>query len=373
MEKEIKTIVIDNGSRLIKAGFAGDDAPRTVFPSIIGRPRNSGDKIEKEEKEFYIGEEAQSKRDILSLNYPIEHGIVTDWDDMEKIWNYTFENELKVKPEEHPILITEVPLNPKQNREKITQIMFETYNVPKFYIAISPFLPIYTSGKGSGIVIDIGDGVTSVIPIFERYAFPHAIQRMNFAGRDLTDYLMKLLKEKGYSFETNTEREVVREIKEKLGYVALDFDEEMKKESTLIEKEYKLPDGEVIKIGNERFICSELLFDLYLLDFLYSGVHEMIYNSIMKCDKDIRKDLFGNIVLSGGSTMFPGFVERIEKEITQLAPPNTEIEIFALPERKYSTWIGGSILASVSISKDQWILKEEYEKSGPTIVHRKCF
>ncbi|KAJ5068629.1 actin-10-related [Anaeramoeba ignava] len=373
MEKEIKTIVIDNGSGMIKAGFAGDDAPRTVFPSIIGRPRNSGDKIEKEEKEYYIGEEVQSKRDILSLNYPIEHGIIKDWDDMEKIWNYTFENELKVKSEEHPILITEVPLNPKQNREKITQIMFETYNVPAFYIANSAALSLYITERTTGIVIEIGDGVTSVASIYEGYVLPHTMKRVGFAGRDLTEYLMKLLKEKGYSFQTNTEREVVRDIKEKLGYIALDFDEEMKKESNLIEKEYKLPNGEVIKIGNERFKCSEPLFGISLLDFLYEGVHEMIYNSIMKCDKDIRNDLYGNIVLSGGSTMFPGIVERIKKEITSLAPPNTEIKIIAPPERIYSAWIGGSLLPYENYSGNMWISKEEYKESGVSIVHRKCF
>ncbi|KAJ5068636.1 actin-10-related [Anaeramoeba ignava] len=374
IENQIKALVIDNGSRMIKAGFAGDDAPRTFFSSIIGRPRNSGDKIEKEEKEYYIGDEAQSKSGILNLNYPIEHGIVTNWDDMEKIWNYTFENELRVKPEEYPILISEVPLNPKSNKEKMAQIMFETFNVPAFYVENSPVLSLYSSGKGSGVVVDIGDGVTSVVSIYEGYAFPDTIKRMDLAGRDLTEYLMKLLNEKGNSFETNIEREIVRDIKEKLGYVALDFDEEMEKHQKLIETKYELPDGQIIPIGNERFRCTELLFQPSLLGLEYSGVHKMIYNSIMKCKEDIRKYLFGNIILSGGSTLFPGIVERIEKEIIKLVPSNTKTKtktkIISPPERKYSVWIGGSILASLSSFQDQWILKEKYKEIGISLMDK---
>ncbi|KAJ5068626.1 actin alpha sarcomeric/skeletal [Anaeramoeba ignava] len=370
---ETAPIVIDNGSGMIKVGFAGDEAPKKVFPSIIGRPKHLGVMVGMGQKDSYVGDEAQAKSVILNLNYPIEHGIITNWDDMEKIWNYTFYNELRVALEERPILITEAPLNPKSNREKITQIMFETFNVPAFYLENSSILPLYESRRTTGIVIEIGYGVTSVVPIYEGYAPPHATQTMFVAGRDLTDYLMKLLNEKGYSFQTTAEREIVREIKEKLGYVALDFDEEMKKELNLIEKDYELPGEELIKIGNERFRCSEPLFEPSLLDLINDGLHEMIYNSIMKCDEDIRKDLFGNIVLSGGSTLFPGIDERIKKEITQLAPPNTEIEIIAPPERKYSTWIGGSILTSLFTFQKMWISKEEYEESGPSIVHRKCF
>ncbi|KAJ5068632.1 actin-10-related [Anaeramoeba ignava] len=373
IEKEIKTIVIDNGSGMIKAGFAGKDKPKTFFSSIIGRPRNSGDKIEKEEKEYYIGEEAQSKRDILSLNYPIERGIIKDWNDMEKIWNYTFENELEVKPEECPIFISEAPLNPKSNKEKMAQIMFETFNVPAFYVENSAVLSIYASGKYTGVVVDIGDGVTSVVPIYEGYVFLPAIQRMDFAGRDLTEYLMRILKEKGNSFKTNNEREIVREIKEEFGYVAMDFNEEMNTKSNLIEKDYELPDGELIKIGNERFICSEILFQPSLLEIGHEPIHKMIYNSILASDIFCRKDFFGNIILSGGSTMFPGIAERIEKEVTQLAPPNTKINTIADSFRLDAVWIGGSILASISTFQNKWITKEEYEESGVSIVHRKCF
>ncbi|ETN67396.1 actin [Anopheles darlingi] len=285
-DDDVAALVVDNGSGMCKAGFAGDDAPRAVFPSIVGRPRHQGVMVGMGQKDSYVGDEAQSKRGILTLKYPIEHGIITNWDDMEKIWHHTFYNELRVAPEEHPILT-----------------------------------------------------------------------------------------ERGYSFTTTAEREIVRDIKEKLCYVALDFEQEMATAaaSTALEKSYELPDGQVITIGNERFRCPESLFQPSFLGMESCGIHETVYNSIMKCDVDIRKDLYANIVMSGGTTMYPGIADRMQKEITALAPSTIKIKIIAPPERKYSVWIGGSILASLSTFQQMWISKQEYDESGPGIVHRKCF
>jgi len=370
-------VVIDNGSGILKAGFAGVDNPKVLFPSYVGRPKHVRVMAGAVEGSSFVGKKAEELRGLLKIKYPIEHGIVKDWIDMEQIWNYTY-SELKCQAEEHPVLLTEAPLNPKRNREKAAEIFFETFNVPAFFISIQAVLSLYASGRTTGIVLDSGDGVTHAVPIYEGFAMPHSIMRIDVAGRDITEYLQLLLRRSGSYFYTSAEKEVVRSIKESACYVAYD----PSKEEELIDSEksakpathkYSLPDGNILEIGPERFRAPEVLFHPELIGEEYAGIHECLVNSIQRADLDLRKTLYSNIVLAGGSTLFPGFGDRLLNEVKHLAPKDIKIKISAPPERKYSTWMGGSILASLTTFKRMWISADEWEEDGAQVIHRKTF
>lgn len=379
MRGDVQALVFDNGSSNVYAGFAGDDAPRAVFPSVIGKIHpgihimSGGFKP----RESYVGDEAQSFRSFLSLEYPMKHGVVCDWDGMEKVWHHTFYNELRVTPDEHPVLLSEPPLNPKSNREKMTQVLFETFEVPCMYVTNQGALTLYAAGRNTGFSLSLGDGVVHGVPIQGLHVHRRAIFRYNdIAGSNLTDYMRTLLTERGHYELTisSAAREIVRDIKEKLGYVALDFEEEMKlaASSGSLERSYTLPDESVITLNDERFRCSEALFKPSLLGLELPGIHQLLFDSIWRCPIDCRKDFVGNIVLAGGVTMCPGIADRLDKELCALAPSSLKIKIISPPERKVSVWIGGSIMASLSTFQQSWIGKEEYDECGPTIAHRKC-
>lgn len=246
------------------------------------------------------------------------------------------------------------------------------------YVSSSGILSVYASGYTTGIVVDCGDGLSQTVPVIEEHSIPYAINDIPIGGRDLTDNLMRLLyQQRGCFFTTTYERDIVREMKEKLCYTALDYADEMCKfasSSASLEKRYELPDGREITIGNEAFLCSEVLFNpgIYGMDLL-SGIHEVIYKSIKKCDINFQRQLFTNIILSGGTTMLPGFADRIQKELTSLVPSTMKVKVIAPPERKYTAWIGGSLLASLSTFQKCWISRQEYDEVGPCSVRRKCF
>lgn len=300
---------------------------------------------------------------------------------MEKIWHNLYAEELKVLSEEHPLLITEAPLNPLKNREIMSQILFETFNVPSLYIAVQAVMALYASGRTTGVVLDSGDGVSHAIPVFDGFAIHNSIRRIDIAGRDITEYLQWLLRRSGYNLITSAEKDIVREIKEKICYVSFNpLKEEREFKGQRAVDEYVLPDGQVIKLGQERFRAPEILFNPEILGSECSGVHEVIVDAIKKTDLDLRRSLYSNIVLSGGSTLFKGFGDRLLNEVKKVSAHDVKIKIYAPPERKYSTWIGGSILASLSTFSNIiafnlekiWVSAEEYQED-PNIIHRKMF
>ena len=202
--EEAMCVVLDNGSGMVKAGFQGEEAPNTVFPSIVGRPKQENI-MGKDHKEVYVGEEANEKRGICKLTYPIEHGIINNWDDMEKVWSHTYYTQLRVDPADQGAFLTEAPRNPKKNRERMCEIFFENFGAPSFYVAVQAILSLYATGRVTGCVVDSGDGVTHTVPVYEGYSLPHAVQRIDLAGRDLTQYLATLLRETGPAFTSSAE------------------------------------------------------------------------------------------------------------------------------------------------------------------------
>ncbi|KAL9983907.1 hypothetical protein ACROYT_G006153 [Oculina patagonica] len=365
-------IVIDNGSGVIKAGFAGDQIPKYHFPNFVGRPKHVRVMAGALEGDIFIGPKAEEHRGLLNIKYPMEHGVVKDWNDMERIWQYIYsKDQLQTFSEEHPVLLTEAPLNPRRNREKAAEIFFETFNVPALFISMQAVLSLYASGRTTGVVLDAGDGVSHSVPIYEGFAMPHSIMRTDIAGRDVTAYLRLLLRKEGFNFRSSSEQEIVRTIKEKACYLAIN---PQKEESLEGEKmQYVLPDGSMLEVGPARFRAPELLFRPDLIGEECEGIHEVLGFAIQKSDLDLRRILYSNIVLSGGSTLFKGFGDRLLSEVKKLAPKDIKIRISAPPERLYSTWFGGSILASLDTFKKMWVSKKEYDDEGSRAIHRKTF
>lgn len=365
-------LVLDNGSGVLKAGFAGEDQPRVAFAAAVatGRGGNAGTVL--------VGDEAQQAAGGYTIDYPIDCGIVQDWDGMEKLWSKMY-RELAVDPSNQAVLVTEAPLNPKTNREHIATSLFETFRVPAVQLQIQAIMSLYSGGRTDGLVFDSGDGVSHIVPVFEGITMPTAIRRMDIAGRHLTEWLARLLEdETDRAFTTSADLELVRYVKEKATYVAPNFDAEMTLTETTEDRNetVALPDGSSITIARSRFGCPELLFDPSIFDRPDRGVQHLMMESIAACPIDIRRTLFSNVVLAGGSTMFRGIDTRIGNELAQLTKEafgkaNENIHVIAPGERKYSVWMGAAILGSLASFAEQWITKAEYDECGVNIIHQR--
>lgn len=328
-------------------------------------------------KDIMIGDEASKARAMLQMSYPMDNGIIRNWDEMELLWEYLFD-KLKVETNGSKILLTEPPLNPKRNRERMVEIMFEKFQFEGVYVAIQAVLTLYAQGLLTGVVVDSGDGVTHVVPVYHGYSLPHLTMRLDIAGRDITRYLMKLMTQNGYNFNRTADFETVRQMKESLCYVAYDVELEQKlaTETTTVVKQYMLPDGREVKMGSERFTAPEILFQPHLVDIESGGIADVVFQAINQADVDVRADLYKHIVLSGGTTMYPGLPSRLEKEVKQLYLANVlkmdktrlnkaKIKVEDPPGRKHMVFVGGAVLAEIMKDNLQfWVSKEEYKERG---------
>ncbi|XP_004379654.1 actin-related protein T1-like [Trichechus manatus latirostris] len=366
-------VIFDNGSGLCKAGLSGEVGAHHVISSVVGHPKSNFSLAGSNQKNYFVGKQVLDKYDALHLHYPIKRGLVTDWDDMEKLWQHLFDCELGVKPCAQPLLVTEPSLNPREIREKMAEVMFETFNVPAFYLSNQAVVALYASACVTGLVVDSGDGVTCTVPVFEGYSLPHAVTKLYIAGRDLTEHLTRLLLASGHTYPSIVNRGLVDDIKEKLCYVAFDLDKELSKRREDVLREYKLPDGTVICIGEQLYQVPEVLFVPEQLGIHSPGLSKMVASSIMKCDIDIQMTLFAEIVLAGGTTLFPGLEERLLKELELLASKGTPIKITASPDGCFSGWIGASVMTSLSTFRQMWVTSADFKEFGPLVVHRRCF
>jgi actin-related protein len=379
-----RIIVIDIGSGFCKAGWSGDETPWSVLASIIGPPiAPHGGWVPlitptKKSINVFIGDKLINamKSRTLKVSHPIQHGTVIDRDGMVNLLKYLLYVELRSDPEKYPLLLSEPTLTSSGDRQWMTETVFETFDVPSFYLANHGVLALYSYGRTTGLVVDIGDGLTQIVPIYDSHHIPRAARIVKLGGSDVTSFLQQLMYDRDYTLPKFAEHDIFRTMKERHAYVALDFEAEMRRaaNTTDVNVAYILPDGNEIVLGKERSRCTEILLKPSLLHGnMREGVHENVFNTINACDVEIHQELYQNIVLSGGSTLFPGFRERLEQEIISLAPPTAHVGIVASEERKDAVWRGGSILASLEAFPEIAITRHEYNNVGSRIVDIKCF
>jgi len=388
-----KDVVIDNGTGLIKAGFSGAPAPGTIFRSCIGllKPEAPATIMGKPAQDVYVGP-PEMLEGYLKLTYPIQSGMIDDWDVMEQIWDHTF-SELDCKVGQHDhlensiegVFLTEAARNPNKVREKSCEMFFENYTCSRFFLATQAVLAMYSSGRLTGVALDVGAGVTHSVPIYEGYTMGHAVRRSNVAGRDLTTYMVRCLAGCGIYLTTSAEKEIARRIKEEHCYVAMDYDSEVERyrDGSNPGVTYFMPDGQSVRIKETMCQVPEFLFNPMKLENIENRtVHELTADTIKECDLDVRRTLYDNIILSGGTTLIPGFADRLESEVQKLAPINAKVRVSAPDDRYLSVWMGGAILSSLSTFEKQWIYRVSdhnssppvhgYDEYGPRLVHMMC-
>jgi actin-related protein len=370
---EKSSIIIDIGTGFIKSGFGGEENPISIIPTIIGKKKNKGIIMgNKNNKEYYIGNDAISNYGILENKFPIEHNIIIDWDSFEKIFEFIINNELKIKPEEFNFILSEAILNPIKNGEKLVEIMFEKFNVKNLFISNQPRLTLLSKGKFNGIVLDSGEGVSQIGCFNKGFILNNTLKRTDIGGRDINNYLKNLLLDK----DININRFIINEIKENLCYCSKEFNNEINNFKNI---DYELPDGNKIKLGNELIKCIEILFNPELYQVSYRenfGLIDLFKNSVEKIYKNYEnnKEIFDNIYFTGGNCFIKGIGERFINEIKNINDDNkiNKFNVTICNDNKYTTWIGGSVLSSLSIFNNNLVSKLKYNEIGVSQCYKLC-
>lgn len=290
---------------------------------------------------------------------------------MEKIWEYTFKDELSTDPSEHPVVLTESLQNPKANRERMIQIMFETFNVPYFYSESQELLSFVGARNLNGMLCNIGHQSFQTVQMDDGYLVEETYISQDMGGESITLFLQEMLKKREYIFSTPADLNILREIKEQRAYVALNYEDQIREAKTSSWYDiYNIPYGDQINITEERFKCAELLFNPKLNDLKCDGIDKTIFNSIMKSEDHFHKDLFNSIILSGASSCIEGLEERLEKEMKNLAPPGTNVNIISNKNSYYQVWAGACIMSSLQTFPQVVFTHEKYNEIGPSIIHQ---
>jgi len=359
-EESSKAIVIDTGSGYVKAGLASDECPTCCMPNVIAWEEGNSKPL--------VGQDALAKVGQLRTCFPVQRGLCKDWDALEHVWQHTFLNQLRLDSTEHPLLSSYYPDENKIDRETTAMIFFETFQVPGYYSLQSALLSLYGSGRSTGLILDSGEGQTSAVPILDGYVIPHAHIMQNFGGQDLDKLMASLMSRYDISKET------ANRIRERRGYLALDYQKEMERYNQSITKStsFDLPDGRTIEVGSEAMTASEAVFDPSLASSKEIGVVQMIYESLFKVGAEVRKEFAANIILSGGNTLIKNYSARFTKGLNESLPPHLKPKVFATNDRQYLSWIGGGIITTVNTFQSVWITQPEYQENGPTVIYRKC-
>lgn len=371
MASDQQAFVIDLGSWQVRAGHAGLEVPGKTLPAVVGSLLHKGLWVTEGLRGVYAGDDALARRPYVTLSNPIERGRIASWEGVQVLISAALDS-MSIAPDETPVLLTDRSRDPNPDRVKLCQLLFGTFKSPAVYVANSPYLALLSTGRTTGVVLDSGHGVTQAVPVYEGHLLPHAVVQLDFGGSQVTDYLASKIGIAGD--ERNfypVGADAGRQIKETLCYVAQDFDAEMQKPDPNRPKEHRMPDGQTLPLGVHGFRGPEGLFKPNLLGRNEDGVHKAIYNAVMKCDPQIQKALWANVMVAGGNTLFPGFEQRLKRELRALVPPSTPVEVITPNDRPITGWAGGSLMCSLESFRSMWLTKAEFEKSGPAIVAQK--